>query len=342
MDHVKTHVVNQNGVVRLSSIYIEELKRNGYDNSNYRSEKLLKRLQNDPILDVISFMKIDHEAGTISFWLVYSSDITVCEALARAYTLGSGDKYQDVALLLRNIIMRAFKDSKELDWPPTADDMQLSYDDLLPQELIRFLNLVMAGKEAGESSDKTKRLVFSIGQDICRAVSEGEWKLPKHVLLCVSVRHLFRSKCLTTILHRLGHSESYDFGLELETALAKAQDAVSTYLTPHIVTGEGNVVFHCEWDNLKKTTTNAHGNNIVNSAGGIMLQEIKPGFESSKARLLPIIDKSQQRSLKVDTPETLPPLRFTRVGPTFSDVSSFSPNAENYSVYTAMMQEYYV
>ena len=71
------------------------------------------------------------------------------------------------------------------------------------------------------------------------------------------------------------------FGLELETALAKAQDDVSTYLTPQIVTGEGNVVFHCEWDNLNKTTTNVHGNNIVNSAGGIMLQEIKPGFESS-------------------------------------------------------------
>ena len=157
------------GVVRLSSlcsIYIEELKRNGYDNSNCRSEKLLKRLQNDSIMDVISFMKVDHEAGAISFWLVYSSDITACEALARAYTLGSGDKCQDVALLLRNIIMRAFKDSKELDWPPTADDMQLSSEDLLPQELIRFLNVVMAGKEAGESSDKTMRLVFSIGQYI--------------------------------------------------------------------------------------------------------------------------------------------------------------------------------
>ena len=194
VDHVKTHVVNQKGVVCLSSlcsIYIEELKRNGCDNSNYRSEKLLKRLQNDSIMDVISFMKVDHEAGAISFWLVYSSDITVCEALARAYTLGSGDKCQDVALLLRNIIMRAFKDSQELDWPPTADDMQLSSENLLPQELIRFLNLVMAGKEAGESSDKTKRLVFSIGQYMCRAVSEGEWKLPKHVLLCVSVRHLF-------------------------------------------------------------------------------------------------------------------------------------------------------
>ena len=36
-------------------------------------------------------------------------------------------------------------------------------------------------------------IVFSIKQNLCRAVSEAEWKLPKHVLLRVSVKHLFRS-----------------------------------------------------------------------------------------------------------------------------------------------------
>ena len=36
-------------------------------------------------------------------------------------------------------------------------------------------------------------LVFSIEQTLCRAVSEAAWKLPKHVLLRVSVKHLFRS-----------------------------------------------------------------------------------------------------------------------------------------------------
>ena len=36
-------------------------------------------------------------------------------------------------------------------------------------------------------------LVFSIQQNLCRAVSEAEWKLPKHVLLRVSVKYLFRS-----------------------------------------------------------------------------------------------------------------------------------------------------
>ena len=66
--------------------------------------------------------------------------------------------------------------------------MQLSSEEFLPQWFIRFLNLVTAGKEDVGSS-----LVFSIEQNLCRAVSEAEWKLPKHVLLRVSVKHLFRS-----------------------------------------------------------------------------------------------------------------------------------------------------
>ena len=92
--------------------------------------------------------------------------------------------------------------------------------------------MVMSAKEDLETSEKLKRLVFSIWQDICRAVSDGKWKLPKHMLLCVTVRHLFRSKQLTKILHRQGHSQTYDFGLEMETALAKVLIEVSTYLTP--------------------------------------------------------------------------------------------------------------
>ena len=267
---------------------------------------------------------------------------TVSNALARAYTLGSADKYQDVALLLRHNILQAFNLSKGLPWPPTADDMELSCEKLLPPDLVRFLSIVMVGKEDLEMSEKMKRLVFSIGQDLCCAVSEGKWKLPKHMLLCMTVRHLFRSKQLTTILHRLGHSESYDFGLELETALAKALDEVSTYLTPQIVTGKGNIVFHCEWDNLNNTTTSVHGSNIVNSAGGIMVQEVRPGFETSRVRTLPIINKSQQRSLKVNTPETLPPLQFSRVRPKFPEGSSFTPPAENDTVYATKMHEYYV
>ena len=102
---VTTRVRNQKGIGRRSSlclVYIQELTRNAYDNLNYRSEKRLKRLQNDSTMALISFTKVAREAGAISFWLVYSWDITVCEALC---TLGRGDTYQqDVALLLGSII----------------------------------------------------------------------------------------------------------------------------------------------------------------------------------------------------------------------------------------------
>lgn len=105
--------------------------------------------------------------------------------------------------------------------------------------------------------------------------------MPKHILHCTTIRHLYRSRQLTTILSRLGHCETYDFGLELETALAKALDEVSTSLTPQIITGEGNNVFHLEWDNMNKIMTNIHGSNVVNSTGGIMIQEVKPGFDAN-------------------------------------------------------------
>jgi hypothetical protein len=181
----------------LRLLYIEELKQNGYDNENYRSEKLLKRLQNYLIKDV-SLMKVDHaKFDAISFWFVYSSTISVIDALARAYTLGS--KFQNAILLLRGNILQAFREFQSLPWLPTYDDMELSSDKVLPSDLVRFLTMVMSGNEDMETSEKMKRLAYSIRQDICRAVSEGKWKLPKHMLLCVTVRHLFRIKQLIKI-----------------------------------------------------------------------------------------------------------------------------------------------
>ena len=81
LEHVMTHVLNQKGIGRLSSlclVYIQELTRNAYDNFNSRSEKHLKRLQNDSTMALISFTKVARKADAISFWLVYSSNITVC------------------------------------------------------------------------------------------------------------------------------------------------------------------------------------------------------------------------------------------------------------------------
>ena len=55
------------------------------------------------------------------------------------------------------------------------------------------------------------------------------------------------------------------------------------------MTGEGNIGFHCEWDNLDRTTTSVtvHDDTIVNSSGGIMLP--------NKLSIVQVIDKNKLR-----------------------------------------------
>ena len=106
-------------------------------------------------------------------------------------------------------------------------------------------------------------------------------KLSKHILICKDIKHLYHSKQLTTFLYRLSHSKSYDFGLDIETVIAEAISEVFTFLTPQIVTGEGNDLIHFEWDKLNKNLTTIHGPKFVNSTGGIMIHKKKSGFKQS-------------------------------------------------------------
>ena len=50
--------------------------------------------------------------------------------------------------------------------------MEIKSKDLLPEKLINFLNLVLT--EVEEKYLRTQRLVLSIGQDLCRAVTKEE------------------------------------------------------------------------------------------------------------------------------------------------------------------------
>ena len=78
--------------------------------------------------------------------------------------MGCKDKYEDVALLLRGTIQKTFREANSLPWPPTADDLVMSLDDLLPSDLMRFLTLIISGNSDLENSEKTRCLVLSISQ----------------------------------------------------------------------------------------------------------------------------------------------------------------------------------
>ena len=199
-NYILRHVIECNEVIQLTflrNLYIEELDKCGFPNPDYRSEKLINHLQGDKdISQAIAFSKVPLQ-GCVELYLIYSSRITLAEAISCAYKLGATNQLQDVALTLRSLIIKTFKESKGLSWPPTAQELNaLKVEELLPDDLVKFMSMVLSGipEVDAEKCEKTQRLVYSISQDVCRAATNGQWKLPKHILLCATLRHLYRSK----------------------------------------------------------------------------------------------------------------------------------------------------
>ena len=235
-----------------------------------------KRLEKDAeIAPLIQLSKIEWK-GCLSFWLNFNANLPAEKAVAASYLLATKYHLYERATYILELILTAFRKSKEMEWRPTLEHVKQMASGPLPEELEHFICLVFSGNEPKVvQNENTKRFVYSVGQDICRVVSLGRWKLAKHVLICTTITHLYRSKQLTNILNRHCHCESYSFRIELETALAKALEETSAYLTPEMVSGDCNKVFHRELDNLNKILTNVTESNVVNSTAGIMLQEVK-------------------------------------------------------------------
>lgn len=172
LDYIQENVIVQKQVVQLAALrllYIQEMEKNGFPIPEFRSENLKAKLENHEIKEMINFANVNPgNKGCITYNLVYSSSISVEDAVAHAYILGSKDQYEDVALLLRKLIKQGFKNTKLLPWPPSADDLDITCTDgTLPEELIKFLTLVISGNvfvSDLEDSEKIKRVVLSIGQ----------------------------------------------------------------------------------------------------------------------------------------------------------------------------------
>ena len=89
----------------------------------------------------------------------------------------------------------------------------------------------------GESSERVKRLVKSLGQDIIYNATRGKLKTVKHTQLGVLVKRKTGSRLLIECLNRLGHSISYHEVNSLETAFAEKQvqhQLVQAYVPPGV------------------------------------------------------------------------------------------------------------
>ena len=177
----------------------------------------------------------------------------------------------EVGKFLHRVIKYAFEKGDAIPWPTTASYLQ-TVDDPVSEGLQCFLHNVICGQNSVQPSARTNRLVSSIGQDICRAATRGRWKLPKHIIVCMTLRHLSRSVKLSTLINKPGHAESYSFLIELETALATALDDASSLLTPQLVRNpSAPSLFYSDFDNFDQLVSDISGSGSVHTAHGKQL-----------------------------------------------------------------------
>lgn len=84
----------------------------------------------------------------------------------------------------------------------------------------------------------------------------------------MTLRHLFRSKSITTLINRLGHCESYTYSIELETALANSiVESASLVSNSDVIKRQPDgAVLHSDWDNFDQLVSDVYGAGSIHTA----------------------------------------------------------------------------
>ena len=236
-------------------------------NENYKTYKLKEKL-------------IKHFAGKLCFWqpsykseLVYAAD-TQGQAVEMAFELAASEekRLQESAMILRRQVINSQRQSEAMPWPPSSSWL-LSGQRKPPDIVKNFFACAITSKSTKEISNKNDRLSTSLAEDLCYAVTNGEWTMPKHILLPMTIRHLTGSAEVITIINRFGHGQSYTKTLELETALCNTV-IMSESVLPVNISTENNVVLHLCWDNFDLNEETPSGPGTTHSTHGIAIQKV--------------------------------------------------------------------
>ena len=110
------------------------------------------------------------------------------------------------------------------------------------------------------------RLVDSLAQDICYAATRGEWIMPEHLLLSMTVRHLTTGSAeLITLLNVFGHCQSYTRNSNVQLKFNKR---FSTSPSPNIAFQNNSVIHFC-WDDFDSNEKTPSGTGTTHSTTGI-------------------------------------------------------------------------
>lgn len=125
---------------------------------------------------------------------------------------------------------------------------------------------------------------------------------------------MFRiKKLIIAILNKLGHWELRFFSRNGDRRSHCSRAAI---IITEIQIGQGNVVYHSEWDNFDALLTGIHGRPSIHLAEGIMLRETTGENEMVEGSSRIYLQRTKERSLAIDAPVSLPPFHVgTKRGP---------------------------
>ena len=201
-------------------------------------------------------------------------------------------------------------------WPIHPPDVNASARIAVPYHLERLLlGLLTGDPDPKIQGHRISTLVQSFSQDLIYAVTCGQHKPPKHLLLPNAVKTLTGNVELIQTLNKLGHGVSYSQLEENDTALCLQKLAASfnhqvvlpASIKPHVFT-------NLAWDNIDRLEETLNGKGTSHRINGIAVQANICGPHLPRDEL-PHIEKLKQRSVAIEHQQLEDYVAGVRVGP---------------------------
>ena len=314
---IKKEVLDKKTVVSLNTIH--DLYGIGIGDSRYRS-RLKGRLEKEFRSDII-FLSSTNPKKTAE--MVMSS-----ECIGNSVQINHPEYLAAKAgKLLREEIFKKFEGHKMQNWPPSIDE--LSKDEWKPPEIVENFVEALLCPSSSPRTQKQKRWVKSLSNDIVYQVLGGKVMQLKQLVLALGLSNLTGSRKVIDILSSLGHCLPYDITTEIKTAAAESAiaKAESQQFLPITPTTEHSIAPTFYWvDNFDVIVDRLAGGSSVNTTHLMAFQETN----TDTCKITKFINVGRRKSRKLThqaesfpvqkvNPKQGPPSIFRRINPNYSD-----------------------
>lgn len=184
----------------------------------------------------------------------------------------------NIGQIIRREIINA--DKTKLPEDITVQDLIRGECDSVPPLLSYLLQCIICGDSKGVSQSrhelkKSSRdlKMFSLGQDIIYAATNGNIKTSKHVTLGMALKSLSSSRKIIDLVNKYGHCCSYNVIEELETELTFTSTQQNKLCPEDIILAD-NLCTGVAFDNFDRFVDTLTGKDTLHDTVGIIYQNI--------------------------------------------------------------------